>query len=245
MNWGSWRSHAIVNENFFYKIPSNLDKAMCSMLKINPVTAYKMLTSFADLKPNDTVIQNGANGSVGQAVIQLGNQMNINVVNVVRRRPDSAAQNEMIRQMMDLGARYIFHEDELRGSRYLTDDLWKEIPKPRLALNCVGGRATADMVRLLDTKSTLVTYGGMAKQPLSFNTADFIFKDLKAVGFWVTDWRQKNKKEFETVVDHLCTLIYNNQLKPPKFEEFKLNDFKNAFHRAQTPQTNIRVLFTD
>jgi trans-2-enoyl-CoA reductase len=250
MNWGTWRSHAIANENFFYKIPSNLDKAMCSMLKINPVTAYKMLTSFVELKPNDTVIQNGANGGVGQAVIQLGNLMNVNVVNVVRRRHDSDDENNMLNQMKDLGARYIFHEDELRSSKYLADDLWKEIPKPRLAFNCVGGQATADMVRLLDTKSTLVTYGGMAKPPgqnaeLNFETNDFLFKDLRAVGFWVTDWRRKNRKEFEKVVDHLCPLISNKQLKPPKYEEFKLQDFRKALRRAQTPQRNARVIFVD
>jgi trans-2-enoyl-CoA reductase len=244
-NWGSWRSHGIGKESHFYKIPSDLDKEMCSMLKINGVTAYRMLLDFAQLKPNDTIIQNGANGGVGQAVIQLSKLMNLNVVNVVRRRKEHNAQNELIKQMMGLGASYIVHDDELRSSRYITHDLWKEIPRPRLALNCVGGRATSDMVKLLDSKAILVTYGGMARQPLSFNTADFIFKDLKAVGFWVTDWRLKNKKDFEKTIDYLCTLIYNNQLKPPMCEKFKLDDFKKAFKAAQASQTSRKMIFVD
>lgn len=34
----------------------------------------------------DTVIQNGANSAVGQAVIQLAREMGVNTVNVVRNR---------------------------------------------------------------------------------------------------------------------------------------------------------------
>jgi trans-2-enoyl-CoA reductase len=244
MGWGSWRSHGVGKENYFYKIPSNLNKEMCSMLKINGVTAYRILNDFAKLKPNDTVIQNGANGGVGQVVLQLGKLMNLNVVNVIRRRSDRQAHNDLVKQLIDLGASYIVQEDELRSSKYL-NELWSDIPRPRLALNCVGGRATSDMVRLLDAKATLVTYGGMAKQPLGFNTADFIFKDLRAVGFWVTEWREKNRKEFEKTIDYLCTLVYNNQLKPPRCEQFKLDEYKKAFRTAQTSQISRKILFAD
>lgn len=38
---------------------------------MNPPTAYRMLKDFVDLKPGDTVIQNGANSAVGKAVIQV------------------------------------------------------------------------------------------------------------------------------------------------------------------------------
>lgn len=40
-------------------------------LKVNPSTAYRMLTDFVDLQPGDLVIQNGANSTVGKAVVQV------------------------------------------------------------------------------------------------------------------------------------------------------------------------------
>ena len=240
MNWGSWRTHSIADESLFYKIPNKLDNHSSALLKINPVTAYRMLINFRELKPNDTVIQNGANSAVGQAVIQLGKVMNLNIINIVRKRTN---QEELNQQLKDLGAKYIFTEEELRSSKYLTNDLWKEIPRPRFALNCVGGKATTDLVRLLDKESIMVTYGGMSKQPLSFNTADFIFKNFKSVGFWVTQWRENNKSEFKGTVDRLSELILSKQLKPPRCKEFKLDEFREAFKLVQTPQINCKVLF--
>jgi mitochondrial enoyl-[acyl-carrier protein] reductase / trans-2-enoyl-CoA reductase len=142
--WGTWRSHAIENQEKFLKIPKNLNKHACTTLTVNPCTAYRLLNDFKKLKPNDTVIQNGANSGVGQAVIQLGSMMNINVVNIVRKREN---QNELNDYLTSLGAKYIFTEDDLRKSNQLTVDLWSKIPKPRLAFNCVGGKATSDMIR--------------------------------------------------------------------------------------------------
>jgi trans-2-enoyl-CoA reductase len=239
----SWQSHAIAHERQFLKVPSNLDRRVCATLKVNPVTAHRLLLNFKDLKPNDTIVQNGANSGVGQAVIQLAKSMKLNVVNIVRKRPSDQANEELNAQLRDLGAKYIFTEEDLRNSHYLTKDLWNEIPKPTFALNCVGGKATSDMVRLLGMNATIVTYGRMSNQPLTFNTADFIFKNLQAVGFWLTPWRSENEKEFEKSLEYLCDLIAKGQFKAPKCEEFKLDDYKEAFNRAKTPFVSSKILF--
>lgn len=39
--------------------------------QVNPPTAYRMLKDFVDLRPDETIIQNGANSAVGKAVIQV------------------------------------------------------------------------------------------------------------------------------------------------------------------------------
>ena len=70
--WGTWRSHAIESENNFIRLPSprleggKLTIEACSTIAINPVTALRMLKDFTQLQPHDTVIQNGANSSVGK-----------------------------------------------------------------------------------------------------------------------------------------------------------------------------------
>ena len=238
--WGTWRSHAISQSSSFFKVPRNLDKHACATLCVNPPTALRMLSDFVELKPGDTVIQNGANSAVGQAVIQIGKSMKVNVVNIVRKRE---GQEELEGFLRSLGAEWIFTDDELRKPK-LTNELWEKIPKARLGLNCVGGKATTDLVRLLDSDSTLVTYGGMSRQPLILNTADFIFKDLKCQGFWLTRWKKKHPKEFEKTLHQLCQLIEEKQLKAPKCDEFRLDDFQDALKAAQTPFKLSKILFT-
>ena len=239
-NWGTWRSHAIADKNLFFKVPNHLDRFACATIKVNPTTAFLMLTLFKNFKPNETIIQNGANSSVGQAVIQLGNLFNLNVVNIVRKREKQQDLNTFLKS---IGAKYIFTEEELRKS-FLMHDLWKEIPRPKFALNCVGGKSTTDMIRLLDKDSIMVTYGGMSKQPLTLNTADFIFKDFKCFGFWLTAWKERNPDEFKNILNKLISLVDQNVFKAPKCEEFSLNDYLKAFERSQTPFLTSKICFT-
>lgn len=241
LGWGCWRSHSIVKESSLIKIRNDLDKRICATLKINPPTAYRMLNDFIKLKPNDTVIQNGANSAVGQSVIQLGNVLKVNVVNIIRKREN---QQELEEHLRSIGAEHIYTEEDLRKPA-LTKELWKNIPKPILGLNCVGGRATTDLVRLLDHDSVLVTYGGMSRQPLTFNTADFIFKNFKAEGFWLTSWRDRNPEEYKKTINILSDMAAEEKITAPKCEEFNLNNYKQALERAQTPYTNSKVLFID
>lgn len=154
VQFATWRSHVVGDEEHFIKLPDNLDKFACATLSVNPVTALRMMRDFTTLSPGDTVIQNGANSGVGQAVIQLGNVFGLNVVNIVRKREN---QSELTEYLQSIGGRFIYTEDMLRRPE-LSSDLWKEIARPRLALNCVGGRATTDMVRVLDKYATMVTH---------------------------------------------------------------------------------------
>lgn len=236
--WGTWRTHAIAPQNMFIKIPNNLDKRTCATIQVNPSTAFRMLMDFVQLKEGDTVIQNGANSGVGQSVIQIGKALKLNVVNIVRKRDNQSILNGYLES---LGAKYIFTEDELR-KQVLAEDLWKTIPKPRLGLNCVGGKATSDLVRLLDHEATLVTYGGMSRQPLTLNTADFIFKDLKCSGFWMTRWRKKHPEEYTHMLKTLLDMVATKQLKAPECVEFKMVDYREAFKHATTAFTTKKTL---
>lgn len=42
---------------------------LLKLFKVNPPTAYNILSEFVDLRPGDFVIQNGANSSVGISVV--------------------------------------------------------------------------------------------------------------------------------------------------------------------------------
>jgi trans-2-enoyl-CoA reductase len=238
LGWGTWRSHAIESENKFTKIPLKLSPHICASLTINPCTAYRLLHDFVQLSENDTIIQNGANSAVGQAVIQFAKEKHVNVINIVRKREN---MHELRTFLEQLGAEIILTEENLRNTG-LMQEMFAKIKKPRLALNCVGGKIAADMMRLVDDNAVLVTYGGMSKSPLSFNTADFIFKNLQATGFWLTAWRMNNLQNFDAMLNDVCRLIDKVGFKPPNFVEFKLDDYANALKESQVQFSNKKVL---
>lgn len=75
-----------------------------------------MLKDFENLKEGSTVIQNGANSAVGQAVIQIAKFFNINTINVVRDRPDFESLRS---HLTSLGATHVVVENELRYFSFL------------------------------------------------------------------------------------------------------------------------------
>jgi len=131
-----------------------------------------MLCDFVSLKPGDVVLQNGATSGVGKAVIQIAKALGVKTINIVRDRPD-VAQTRL--DLMCLGADVVVTESALRNKEEMKGALAAAgiDKKPRLALNCVGGPLVGDMVRHLDAKATVVTYGGMSKKPITLGTGTF------------------------------------------------------------------------
>ncbi|KFV56664.1 hypothetical protein N328_07228, partial [Gavia stellata] len=158
---GTWRTQGVFPEETLMKVPSDIPVLCAATLSVNPCTAYRMLADFETLAPGDSVIQNAANSGVGQAVIQIAKASGVKTINVVRERPDLP---KLVERLKALGADHVVTEEMLRKPEM--KDVFKSIPKPRLALNCVGGKSTTEMLRHLQPKGTMVTYGGMAKQPV-------------------------------------------------------------------------------
>jgi NADPH:quinone reductase-like Zn-dependent oxidoreductase len=70
------------------------------------------------------------------------------------------------------------------------------------------------MVRLLGNDAHLVSYGAMAKQPLSIPTSTFIFKNLTCHGFWQRQWyHTRPREERDAVMQNLVTLIKEKKVK--------------------------------
>jgi NADPH:quinone reductase-like Zn-dependent oxidoreductase len=45
-----------------------------------------MLSEYVDLKPGDWVVQNAANSGVGRAVLAIGKERGLRIINLVRRK---------------------------------------------------------------------------------------------------------------------------------------------------------------
>ncbi|KAJ1955064.1 mitochondrial 2-enoyl thioester reductase [Linderina pennispora] len=191
--FGTWATHAVVDRAAVVKIPGDwhagLEPLQVATIKVNPSTAYRMLRDFASLNPGDYVIQNGANSGVGRAVIQLAKQLDVRTINVVRDRDDF---DELASELQGLGADIVIKDKEL------TDDTVKRRLKSleapvRLGFNCVGGRVTLAMTKFISQGGSLVSYGGMSRQPVTLPTSLLLFKDIRAYGFWMNRWYETNK----------------------------------------------------
>uniref|UniRef100_A0A8C6ZJ98 Enoyl-[acyl-carrier-protein] reductase, mitochondrial n=1 Tax=Nothoprocta perdicaria TaxID=30464 RepID=A0A8C6ZJ98_NOTPE len=231
---GTWRTEAVFPEETLLRVPRDVPVLCAATLGVNPCTAYRMLADFESLRPGDSVIQNAANSGVGQAVIQIARAAGIRTINVVRDRPDLP---KLVERLVSLGADHVITEEMLRKPDM--KDIFKSIPKPRLALNCVGGKSATEMLRHLP-RGTMVTYGGMAKQPVTVPVSAFIFKDVKLRGFWMTQWK-KDQMHSKLAVS-LCELVRKGQLGTPACTEVPLEDYRAALEASMKPFTSSKQI---
>ncbi|KAI8322148.1 NAD(P)-binding protein [Martensiomyces pterosporus] len=186
--FGTWCTHAVTSSEDVVRIPAEwhrgLDPLQVASIKVNPSTGYRMLRDFASLNEGDYVIQNGANSGVGRAVIQLAKPLGVRTINVVRDRENF---DELADELHRLGADVVVRDKDL-----LSDDTkrrLKSLDAPvRLGFNCVGGRMTLAMTKFISQGGTLVSYGGMSRQPVTLPTSLLLFKDIRACGFWMNRW---------------------------------------------------------
>ena len=151
---GTYREQVAVKAADLLPAPEG-DPVQLALLSLGPATAMMMLQDYAKLERGDFVVQNAASSAVGRMVIQLANEKQLKVVNVVK-------SSVVIPELKELGAGVVLLDTpDLRervaavtqGSRVL------------LALDAVGGAATARLANCLDENGTVINYSAMSGEP--------------------------------------------------------------------------------
>jgi len=175
---GTWREACAVAAEKLVSVPEEIDPIQAAMLKVNPITAWRMLHDFVSLQQGDWVVQNAANSSAGRCAIQIAHELGYQTVNIVRR-------SELVEELRALGGDVVLLDGE---------NLREEVAAAtgrapiRLALNAVGGESAVRMAKTLAPEATIVTYGAMSLEPMCIPNGMLIFKNLRFTGFWVNKW---------------------------------------------------------
>ncbi|XP_026679612.1 enoyl-[acyl-carrier-protein] reductase, mitochondrial isoform X3 [Diaphorina citri] len=234
---GTWRNYGKFNHDVLMKVPKDIALTEISGITSNPCTAYRMLKDYNSLSPGDVVIQNGANSACGQNVIQIARHWGLKTINIVRNRDDI---DKLKSYLKSLGADYVFTEEELRN---ISRDA--SIPKPKLALNCVGGNSATNLLRTLVSKGVMVTYGGMSREPVQIPTSAFIFKDITLRGHWMTRWQKENKESAErkSMMNELTEMMRTGKLAAPAHKFVTLKNFQEALMNTMSIQGKSGVKY--
>lgn len=177
-NVGTWRDAVAVKAEELVIVPDGIEPVQAAMLKINPLTAWRLLHDYVDLQKGDWLIQNAANSAAGCDVIQIAHELGYKTVNVVRRA-------ELIDELLAEGGDVVLVDGGNLREEVKTATGGASIC---LGLNSVGGDSALRLANCLAPGGTLVSFGAMSLQPLKIPTGLFIFKDLRFRGIWINKW---------------------------------------------------------
>jgi mitochondrial enoyl-[acyl-carrier protein] reductase / trans-2-enoyl-CoA reductase len=233
-NVGTWRDALAVKPGELVVVPPGIEPVHAAMLKINPLTAWRLLHDYTDLVHGDWVIQNAANSAAGLCVIQIAHELGYKTVNIVRRA-------ELIDELRSDGADIVLVDGE---------NLREEVKNAtggasiRLGLNAVGGESALRLANCLAPGSTMVTFGAMSLQPLKIPNGLLIFKDLRFRGIWINKWYDaatptQRMEAFQRVFE----MAKRGLLKAKVEKVYPLSEAKAAVAHASQNKRSGKIIF--
>src|SRR5438046_4100017 len=233
-NIGTWRDAIAVKADELVIVPAGIEPVDAAMLKINPMTAGRLLHDYVDLKKGDWLIQNAANSAAGRAVIQIARELSYKTVNVVRRE-------ELIDELRSEGGDVVLVDGE--NLRNEVKSATGNAPI-RLGLNAVGGGSALRLANTLAPESTIVTFGAMSLQPLNIPNGLLIFKDLRFRGIWINKWYDNaTMQERMDAFRPLFEMAKRGLLKTKVEKSYPLSEAKAAVANAAQGKRSGKIIF--
>lgn len=176
---GVWADEMVLPRRALVGVAAEGDVLQQAMLSANPATAWVLLKHQRALQPGDWVLQNAANSAVGQCVRQLAAHLGLQLLNIVRRAdaiPAGSPGHWLVDDGSDPAA-------VLARVRHITGGAL-----PALALDALGGTASATLAACLAEGGRLVVYGLLSGQPSQVAAHDLVFRGVEVSGFWLARW---------------------------------------------------------
>ena len=216
----TWSEYFTAPDKTVFAIPEAIDDEMAAQLIAMPLSAL-MLIEFLKIEPGQWIIQNAANGAVGESLAMLAAERNINTINLVR-------SEESRKELTELG---------ITKNNVVTDDNdWKEQVQDIVgdakisgAVDAVSGKSGGELLSLLGKHAAMASLGSMSGEPLMINPSHLIFNLSKVKGFWASDLIQEMSADnMARLIKELIERAASGKFKLPTGGVYKLDDIKKA-----------------
>jgi trans-2-enoyl-CoA reductase len=211
---GTWASTLVAPASSLAKVPASTVPEAAATLA-DKTAAYCLLHDFANLSPGDIIIQDGAEGAVGTAVVQLASKMGIKTISVVS---DSIYYADTADRLKGMGGDIVVTSSYLHSAGFY--NLVSDLPAPKLALSCSGGDIASKVARSLSSGASLVVYG--AKSEGSIQVPSEIADGVSVEGFWLNNKSAAERAEIASKVLGLNVWV----------ETYPFSDYETALQTA-------------
>jgi len=195
--WGTFAQYLKLPEISVLKIPDEFSLEKAAAAPLTFLTAWRMLITQAEIKPNEYVFIHGAGGGVSSAAIQIAKYYGAKVIT-------TTSTSRKIEMAMNLGADHVINYKETKDYRNQVFELTNKHGID-VVIDNVGQATFPTSIRLLRPGGRLITCGVTSGPFSKINIADIFWKHLEIKGSTMA-----NQGEFRAVMK----LVLDGTLKP-------------------------------
>jgi len=210
--WGTYCEYFKVPEENVLKLPPKFSYELAAAAPLTFLTAWRLLTTQANLIPGDYVLIHGAGGGVSTAAIQIAKFLGARVITT------TSDQNKM-EKARALGADHVIN---YKTEPDYSKKIYSEITEKKgvdVIVDSVGKSTFSSSLRLLKPGGRLVVPGATTGPTTEVDIRQIFWKQLKIFGSTMS-----NQREFREVMK----LVFEEKLKPTIDKIFQLEEIIEA-----------------
>jgi NADPH2:quinone reductase len=231
---GNWQEKVVIPARQAVPVPAALTDEQAAMFFVNPASALVMTRYVHRVPKGAWLLQTAAGSTLGRMIIRLGQHYGFRTLNIVRRR-------EQAEELLRLGGTAAVATDEAPLVERVLDITSGE--GVRYAIDAVGGKTGADVVRALGRGGRLLVYGTLSGEPMALDPRSLMVGQKRVEGFWLSEWaRDAGVARMLLLFRRLGKLIASGVLAAEPGETFALEDIQSAVKAAETTGRRGKVL---
>ena len=229
----AWAEYVNVPKNKIISLPANMPVEKAAQLSLNPLTAWALLDDL-NAAAGEWVLLSAGNSAVSKLLIQFAKSRQLKTIAIVR---EADQYNELIR----LGASAVVRSNDDNLERQIIELVNNE--KIAGFLDAVGGELASRIIEFISANSIVIHYGLFSDQPVMYQNAKVIFKNLVIKGFGIDSWIiTKTAGEIEIVWRRIIAELMNPNFIMEVAGKYSLEEFKEAISENKTAKSG-KVLF--
>ena len=222
---GGYSEYICLPSDELVPVPTGLDHAEAVSLVLNYTTAYQIFHRCAHIRPGETILINGgAAGGVGTALLQLGKLANL-------RKMYGTVSSEKHDIVSSLGGIPLDYKsvDLVREIIKLTghDDDSKDEPGVDAVLDGIGGKSFQSSYEILRSGGRLVAYGGTPTADLGYwmmmLTMNVVSEEKKFILYSIQTLKRLKPDWFYEDLTLLFDMLKQGKIKPIVAAKIPLN----------------------
>lgn len=231
---GSWAEYVAVPWKSVIPLEDDFPLQKAAQFYLNPFTAWCLLEE-SKIGPGGWLLVNAASSTVSGIVIQLARKRGIRVIAVVRDLEGEPGLRSLgVEAVLDqAGEDFEERIMELTGGAGVN-----------AALDAVGGNTGTKTLTCMAAGGSVVVYGLLSKDPVSFYNAQIIYRNLSVTGFGIRSaLTDQTPDARENMIRTLKQEIIKPSFQLPVSESFPLENFREALQTDRERKRKGKVIF--